>query len=137
MRNYVFTAIVALAIGVSLGLYLGWVQFPREYRDGYLCQLAPSYQEQYTIMVARGYRQDGDIDRAFERLQPLLTTNVAVCAESSNQIDNIPLWVQTVAEKYISTSADRAVIEDLVVLSAGFGRTTPLMDNFLPEEAQP
>ncbi len=136
MRNYIATAIVALIIGVSLGLYLGWVQFPREYREGYLCQLAPSYQEAYTIMVARGYRQDSDIDRALERLQPLLTTNDPVCADSSNPIDNIPLWVQTVAEKYISTSADRAVIEDLVVLSAGFGRVTPLMENFLPLEVQ-
>ncbi|PJF39897.1 MAG: hypothetical protein CUN55_13405 [Phototrophicales bacterium] len=137
MRNYILTAIVALGIGVSLGLYLGWVQFPREYRESYLCQLDRRYQEEYTIMVARGYRQDGDIERALERLQPLLTNNTPACSESRNQIENIPLWVQTLTEKYISTSADRNTIEDLAILSAGFGRTTPLMNNFLPEETQP
>lgn len=136
MRNYIATAIVALVIGVSMGLYLGWVQFPREYQDGYLCQLDIQYQEAYTIMVARGYRQDGDAARALQRLQPLLATNVAVCAESGNQITDIPAWVQAVTEKYISTSPDRTIKENLALLSVAFGRSSELIEDFLPEETQ-
>lgn len=140
MRIYIATTIIMLAVGIGFGLFLGWIQFPREYEDGYLCQLDPAYQESYTIMVARGYRQDADDpgdarDLAFERLQLLLSTNDPACAESTNSIDNVPLWVQTVTEKYISISADRSIIEDLVALSAAFGRVTPLMENFLPEQS--
>lgn len=131
MRNYLLTGIITIALGIGLGLYIGWVQYPVEYRNSYMCQLSDSYQEEYTLMVARGYREDGDLNKALDRLQPLRAVSVPECDDGrSYQIDNIPEWVQVLTERYISQGADPALIRDLVALAEGFGRLTPIMESF-------
>jgi hypothetical protein len=131
VRNYIITAGIALVLGVGLGLYLGWVQFPVEYRNSHLCQLSPNYQEEYTLMVARGYRKDGDLEKALERLRPLRVGDVVACDDGrAYKIDNIPDWVQYLTERYISEGAEPAKIRDLVALAEGFDRLTPIMESF-------
>ncbi|MBI5931170.1 MAG: hypothetical protein HY862_17805 [Chloroflexi bacterium] len=131
MRNYLFTGIITIALGLGLGLYIGWVQYPVEYRNSYMCQLSDQYQEDYTLMVARGYREDGDLNKALDRLQPLRAVGIAECDDGrSYQIDNIPEWVQVLTERYISQGADPSLIRDLVALAEGFGRLTPIMESF-------
>lgn len=131
MRNYLITGIIAIALGIGLGVYIGWIQYPVEYRNSYMCQLSDNYQEEYTLMIARGYREDGDLNKALDRLQPLRAVGVPECDDGrSYQIDNIPEWVQVLTERYISQGADPALIRDLVALAEGFGRLTPIMESF-------
>lgn len=131
MRNYLFTGLVTIALGIGLGVYIGWVQYPVEYRNSYMCQLSDSYQEEYTLMVARGYRQDGNINKALDRLQPLRAVGIPECDDGrSYQIDNIPEWVQILTERYISQGSDPLLIRDLVALAEAFGRLTPIMESF-------
>jgi hypothetical protein len=133
MRSYLLTGIITLALGLGIGIYLGWVQFPIEYANSHMCQLDMSYQENYTLMVARGYRQDGDIDRAIARLRPLRVENAAACDDGrAYAIDNIPDWVQYVTEQYISEGANPSQIRDLVALAEGLDRLTPIMESFRP-----
>ncbi len=79
MRNYLLTGLITIALGIGLGVYIGWVQYPVEYRNSYMCQLSDGYQEEYTLMVARGYREDGDLNKALDRLQPLRAVGVPEC----------------------------------------------------------
>ncbi|NDJ84806.1 MAG: hypothetical protein GYB66_02870 [Chloroflexi bacterium] len=136
MRTYVMTGIVALALGIGLGLYLGWIQFPVEYEDSRMCQLDEQYQEDYTLMVARGYQVDGNLDAAIARLRPLRVAEVEACNDSRPyKINNIPDWVEYLAEQYISEGRDPVQIRDLVALAAGFERVTPAMESFLPQNS--
>ena len=133
MRNYLLTGMITIALGIGLGVYIGWVQYPVEYRNSYMCQLSDSYQEEYTLMLARGYREDGDLNKALDRLQPLRAEGVPECDDGrSYKIDNIPEWVQVLTERYISQGADPVLIQDLVALAEGFGRLTPIMESFRP-----
>jgi hypothetical protein len=131
MRNYIITGITMLGIGLAIGFYIGWVQYPVEYRNSYLCQLAPEYQENYTLMIARGYRVDNDAQKAIERLRPLRVEGTAECDDGRDySIDNIPDWVQYLTEQYISEGANPEQIRDLVALAEAFDRLTPVMESF-------
>jgi hypothetical protein len=116
-----------MILGISLGVYLGWEQFPVEYQNSSMCQLASDYQEEYTLMVARGFRAEQDRDKALNRLLPLRAANADSCLRDRTitQIDNIPAWVQEVTERYRTRGADLADICDLAALSAAFGRQIP------------
>lgn len=99
-----------------------------------MCQLEWRYQESYTLMVARGYRQDRNLNKALERLRPLRAVGVPVCEDSRPyKIDNIPDWVQYFTEQQISRGSDPQEIRDLVILAAAFNRLTPIMEGFLSE----
>jgi hypothetical protein len=131
MKSYFLTGIAALLLGVGIGVYLGWVQFPVEYRNSHLCQLRDDYQAAYTLMVARGYRQDRDLDKALDRLRPLRVADTPACRDGRDyEIDNLPDWVQTLTERYISEGANPDEIRDLVALAEGFDRLTPIMESF-------
>lgn len=131
MRNLLLTGAITFFIGLALGFYLGWVQFPVEYRNSHMCQLDENYQENYTLMVARGYGVDGDLQKAIERLRPLRVEGIPECDDGrAYKVDSIPDWVQTVTERYINAGADTRDIRDLVSLSADLGRLTPVMESF-------
>ena len=116
MRLFIST-VIGILLGLGIGLYVGWVAVPLEYTDSPLSDLNPRYQETYTLMVAEGYLSDGDIEGALRRLSAL-------------GVDNVPLYVQELTERYITTSRDVNDIRILVALSAGLGRLTPPMENF-------
>ncbi len=137
MRSYIFTGAIAMVLGTGIGLYLGWIQFPIEYRNSHMCQLAERYQENYTLMVARGYRLDGNLTKAIDRLRPLRIENASTCDDGQvYPIDNIPDWVQYLTEQQISEGANPDTIRDLVALAEGFDRLTPVMESFLPQPGQ-
>lgn len=135
MRTYLFTGLISLVIGIGLGLFLGWVQFPVEYQNSHMCQLDWQYQEEYTVMVARGYRQDQDLTKAIERLRPLRVEGVDACDDGRDYvIDNLADWIVYLTELKISQGADLRDIQDLAFLARGLGRTTPLIESVpLPE----
>lgn len=113
-KRYVGSLLVGVLIGLVLGVFLGWEQYPVEYTNSPLSALAPYYQDEYTLMVAEGYQYDGDINAALERLQPLGKPNV---------FD----YIQDLTERYISQSNVPA-IPVMVALSEAVGRLTPIME---------
>ncbi len=117
MVRFLLSVLIGLGVGVALGLYLGWEQFPVEYVDSRLSDLAPVYQEAYTLMIAAGFMEDADPLAAVERLSRL-------------GVDNVPQYVQTITERYISNSRSLEDIRLLVTLAEGLGRLTPIMEPF-------
>lgn len=109
--------IIGAVVGLGIGLFLGWVQFPAQPVDSPASALTQRAKDDWTVMVARAYAQDGDLTGAFDRLRPLAPANV-------------PLFVQDVTERTISASGDVSDIRALVALSAGLGRLTPLMEPY-------
>jgi hypothetical protein len=117
MRRFLISLVAALVIGVLLGLYLGWVQFPVQYVDSPARDLAQRYKDEYAVMIAIAYAQDGDLEGALDRLRLLA-------------VENVPAYVQEVTERYITNSRDLNEIRNLVVLVEGVGRLTPIMEPY-------
>lgn len=106
-----------IVLGVGLGLFIGWNVVPTEYVNSPMTSLAPAWRDDYTLMIAAGYATDRDLTGVVERLRKLGT-------------DNVPQFVQDITERYITRSRDVGDIRLLVNLSEGFGRLTPLMQDF-------
>ncbi len=60
--------IVAIAVGVGLGLAYGWLINPVEYVDTSPATLRQDYKADFVLMVAEGYHLDGDLDAARQNL---------------------------------------------------------------------
>lgn len=113
-------------IGLLSGLFIGWVVAPTEYVNSPMTALAQRWRDEYTVMIAAGYAVDRDLNGALERLRRL-------------GVPNVPQYVQEITERYITNSRNVADIRLLVRLAEGFGRLTPLMQDFrsLNPEAAP
>ncbi len=55
---------VAVAFGLALGLYYGWMVNPVRYVDTAPATLRLDYKTDFVLMVAEGYRLDGDLELA-------------------------------------------------------------------------
>ncbi len=117
MLRFVLSLLIGLVIGGLVGLYLGWVQFPKQFIDSPASSLAGQYKDEYIVMIAAGYLKDNDLNGALDRLRFL-------------GIDNIPEYVQDVTERYISASRDVNDITYLVAMSESLGRLTPIMQPY-------
>ena len=113
-KRYVGSLLIGIVVGLAVGVYLGWEQFPVEYTNSSLAALAPRYQQEYTVMVAEGYQVDRDVNAALTRLQAL---------GKDNTFD----YVQDLTEQYISQSNVPA-IPVMVALAEVMGRLTPVME---------
>lgn len=113
-KRYVGSLLIGVLIGLVVGVFLGWVQFPVEYTNSSMSALAPRHQEEYTVMVAEGYVYDQDINGALARLQPLAKENV---------FD----YIQALTERLISQSKV-PFIPPMVALAEAVGRLTPVME---------
>lgn len=126
-KRHVGSLLMGVLSGLAVGLFLGWQQFPVEYTNSALSDLAPRYQEEYTVMVAEGYQYDHDLAGALERLEPLGKENV---------FD----YIQDLTERYISQSNVPA-IPPMVALAEAVGRLTPAMEIYrstpVPASNQP
>lgn len=117
MQRVFLSLVIGVAVGLGVGLFLGWVQFPAQPVNSPASALADRYQDDYVVMVARAYVRDGDLTGALDRLRTLGEAN-------------IPAFVQEIAERTISASGDVSDIQMLVALSAGLGRLTPIMEPY-------
>lgn len=116
--------VVGIVFGLGLGLYIGWVQAPVEFINSPLSSLDQAHMDEYTVMVASGYALDEDLTGAVDRLRAL-------------NVGNVPAYVQTITERYISQGRNVEDIRALVVLADGVGRLTPLMEAYRIVPAQP
>lgn len=117
MVRFLASLFAGLVLGLGLGLYLGWVQFPVEYIDSPATSLSPRYLDEYTVMIAGGYMVDRDLTGVVQRLRVL-------------GVENAPVHVQEVTERYITNSRDVDDIRPLVALADGLGRLTPIMEPY-------
>jgi hypothetical protein len=126
MRRLIVSLVLGAAIGVGIGLYIGWVISPVQYINADMSNLAPRYKDEYTIMVASGYQVDHDLNEAIRRLRPL-------------GFPNVPVYVRDVTERYISESGigKESDIRLLVALSKDLGHFTPPMYAFAASTAVP
>lgn len=60
--------VIAILLGIGIGLLYGWVVNPIQYVDTTPSTLRADYRADYVLMVAETYRMDGNIDQAARRL---------------------------------------------------------------------
>jgi hypothetical protein len=118
MKRFFTSLMIGTVLGVLIGLYLGWVQFPVEFVNSPMHDLDRSYKDDYIVMIAAGYAFEADALGALERLRKL-------------GVENVPEYVQMTTERFITNSRDLDDIRLLVNLSNGLGRLTPIMEPFL------
>lgn len=71
MRNILIWSLVGLALGVALGLLIGWVLWPVQYTNTAPAQLRHDYRTDYILMVAAAYEVEKNPDAARDRLARL------------------------------------------------------------------
>lgn len=126
IRRFLLFLAVGGAVGLGIGLFLGWVQFPVVTIDTQMRTLSDADKDRYAVMVAEGFAVDGDPQAALERLRPLGASN-------------IPTYIRDLTERYISTSGtgNQKDIRYLVGLSRALGYFTPPMQPFAVETPTP
>lgn len=67
----IITILIALAVGIGLGLVYGWVLSPVEYTDVTPDVLREDYRVDYVLMTAEAYQTDFDADAAARRIAQL------------------------------------------------------------------
>jgi hypothetical protein len=119
MKRFVITLAVGGIIGLILGVYLGWSQFPVQTINASIRSLSPAEKDRYTVMVAEGYELDGNVAEAIRRLQVL-------------SVPDVPGYVRDVTERFISVNGtgDAVDIRHLVALAQALGELTPPMQAF-------
>ncbi len=117
MIRFVISLAIGLAVGLLIGLYLGWVQFPVEYVNSPASDLSLRHKDDYAVMIASGFLQDGDLEAAVDRLRLI-------------GVENIPTFVQETAERYITNSREVSDIRVLVALATAMDRLTPIMEPY-------
>jgi hypothetical protein len=117
MGRFLTSLLATLIIGALIGLYLGWVQFPPETGDSSADALAQQYKDDYATMIAAGFRADGDLIAAAERLRLI-------------GVGDAPAFIQQAAERAIANSAQVEDVRNLVALAEAVNRLTPAMEPY-------
>jgi len=117
VRKIVLLSLAAMAVGLALGLVLGWVVWPVQYYDTDFASLHPEHRLDYVLMVAAVYQDDGDWPRALTRLQAL-------------DEPDLPGWVRDLTHRAIAEARDLSQIRRLVALSSALGVRSDLMEPF-------
>lgn len=125
MRNWLrslFWTTVGLALGLGLGLYLGWVAWPTEFTDASPSILEESYRRDYTLMIAHAYLLDGDLDAARRRLHSL-------DQEAPDR------WLLSfTVDAILSGRDEETVIRPLVALAHDLGLESPALVPYLDDD---
>jgi len=72
----------AIAVGLGLGLFYGWVVNPVQVVDTTPATLRQDYKTDFVLMVAEGYHLDGDLDKARQYLALLGEEPATVTAQA-------------------------------------------------------
>ncbi len=118
MRKVVLLALIGLALGIVLGLLIGWRLWPVRYTNTAPHQLRWDYRNDYVLMIAAAYQVEGNVGAAQDRL-------ALVNAESPAQP------VVELAEQLIATDGGQGDIVMLVRLADALGAVTPVMTPYL------
>lgn len=106
-------------VGLVAGLALVVAAGSSDEAAGSIASLGVHEKEDYIVLVAAAYAQDGDLEKAQESLDQLGAPNAAH-------------WVAEVADKYIQEGGDPQDIQNLVLLAEALGVISPSMVAYLP-----
>lgn len=109
--------LLGLAIGVGLGLAVGWVFWPTEFTDANPAVLEERYRRDYVQLIADSYAQDNNLAQAQQRIGDL--------GEGG------PDYVLQVLIEMILRQEDEAAIRRLTRLANDIGQYTPAMAPYL------
>jgi hypothetical protein len=119
MRRLGIVFLISGIIGLALGLFVGWVQFPVQTINAPMPNLSPADKTNYTIMVAESYELNGDLQESKRQIAQL-------------GIPDVGIYVRQLTENLITTTGSSKVtdIRSLVALATGLGQATTLMQPY-------
>lgn len=118
-----FFVLLGLAIGIGLGLAVGWVFWPTQFTDANPAVLDDNYRRDYLLLIADGYALDNNLAAAQQRVDEL--------GEDGSQ------FMLSVLIDMILRQQDEATIRRLARLANDLGQYTPVMAPYLPVPATP
>lgn len=110
--------LLGLAIGVGLGLAVGWVFWPTEFTDANPTVLEDRYRRDYVQLIADSYALDNNLAAAQQHIDDLG--------------EDGPQYVLQVLIEMILRQDDEAAIRRLARLANDIGQYTPAMAPYLP-----
>jgi hypothetical protein len=115
-RGALITLVIFFAIGLGLGLYVGWVALPVQYTDTAPASLRQPVKDEAVLMIAAIYARDQDEQAAGARLVELGLNDPAAA-------------VAATAQRALANGAPEADLRRLAGLALAFGP--------LPADLQP
>lgn len=111
--------LAGLLVGVLAALYFAWRVMPLQIVDNQPRSLAPSFREDFVLLVAETFAIEQDVERARTRLASLAgAKGAAVVAQQT--------------EKMMVTGAGINDLKFMAQLAAALDVATPAMQNYLP-----
>ncbi len=110
--------LIGLVIGAGLGFYLGWVAWPTEFSEATPTLLDETYRQEYVLMVAVAYAQDGDLANAQKRVASL-------------GADGEPFLLDVTLDMILQAE-NEAEIRQMVRLATALELYSPAMEPYLP-----
>jgi len=123
-RASLITLLLSVALGLGAGLYIGWVVSPVQYVDTDPASLSQAYKDDYVLMIATIYAENGDLAAARARLAAL------------GFADPGPA-VAAAARRFVAAQKPEADLRRLARLAAAFNASTPEMLRYLPTPSAP
>lgn len=68
MKRFPWEMVIALAIGITLGLFYAWSISPTRYVDTTPSSLRADFKDQFRLVISAAYASTGDLERARARL---------------------------------------------------------------------
>ncbi len=84
-RTGLLLIVAGLAVGVGLGLYIGWVAAPVQYVDTAPNSLRRAFKDDYVLMIATAYAGDNDLPAARAQLAGLGFMDPAAAVSAAAQ----------------------------------------------------
>ena len=119
IRRRLLPALIGLAIGAGIGLYVGWYAWPATYTGSPPSVLAPGWKSEVIWMAAQAFAYDGDLEAASGRLAPVFGNE-----------DLGPIVLQR-AERAIDDGFSSAEVTYLGRLAPAYGARSPRVDPYL------
>jgi hypothetical protein len=117
MRKIIF-ALIALAIGLGLGVAIGWYVWPVTYTEAQPNRMGASWKDESIWLAAQAFAYDHDLEAAQARLRPLGSEDLGVLV-----LDR--------ATRAIDQKLSATQIVYLVRLAAALGARSPQTDKYL------
>jgi hypothetical protein len=117
MRKIII-ALIALAIGLGLGVALGWYAWPVTYTEAQPGRMGASWKDEAIWMAAQSFAYDHDLEAAQARLLPLGS-------------EDLGTLVLDRATRAIEQNLPPLHIASLARLAAALGARSPETDEYL------
>ncbi len=113
--------LIGLAVGIGLGLFIGWGLLPGSPELTSPGAMRADYQDEYIRLVAVSYQVEKDLDRAHERLAALNAAAPTAC-------------LVEMTERWIADQRDPVLVAPLARLAHDLGVETASMLPYLEPE---